>query len=350
MARTKITTQKTKETFEVRRQRLDYTFEEFTEEEYRFSIHSCFLHFIVSQEERGNAEATIDYYKRFYKKFSSFVETLGGVENVPITALVKIPAFQLWFVKSMGEVSIQTVNNYLRAYRAFGKFCEEEGYIDGFKCPIKEVEPPIKQVYTDEEIAKLLVKPKIENFEQYRNYIIVVLMLATGARSNTLLNIKISDVNLYDGTVVFNTTKAHKTVVIPIEKKALKEIKTYINYWGDCSVNGYLFFNSYGEQLTRGGLTCAIRNYNKRRGVEKTSLHLFRHTFVKRWLTNGGDMFILQKILTHSELEMVKRYANIYDVDMTLAVDRFSVMAQTRVRSGQTVRTTKRNQVSADYC
>ena len=53
------------------------------------------------------------------------------------------------------------------------------------------------------------------------------------------------------------------------------------------------------------------------RGVSKTSAHLYRHTFAKRWILNGGDIFRLQKLLGHSNLDIVKEYVNMFGRDLT---------------------------------
>lgn len=343
MSRKVLTTKKARETFEAKSQKLEAKYQEFTQKDYEFTIEDAFITFMMYQREKGSAKATLDYYNRFYKKFSSFVDMMGGVKETPISVLTTMNGIQGLFMASLGDVNIQTTNNYLRAYRSFGNYCEEQGYIEGFECRIKEVEPSVKNVYTEEEIKRLLVKPDKDNYEEYRNFVIINLLLSSGARSNTILNIKINDVNIEEGTVIFNTTKANKTAVIPIEKKALRIIKEYICYWGYASKEGYLFFNRYGEQLTRGGLCKAIAGYNKSRKVDKTSIHLFRHTFAKRWITSGGDIFTLQKILTHSELDMVKKYLNLYSGDLVSAVNKHSVMAQTRTRSGETIKTFYRN-------
>jgi integrase/recombinase XerD len=63
-------------------------------------------------------------------------------------------------------------------------------------------------------------------------------------------------------------------------------------------------------------LKLAIGKYNQKRGVNKTSVHLFRHTFAKNWITNGGDIFRLQKILGHSSIEMVKEYVEMFSDDL----------------------------------
>ena len=160
------------------------------------SIRHAYLTFRITQENRGNSKATLDFYDRFYKRLKNCLDmfdTDGSSDDLPVNWLEQEIAQRL-FVKSLGDVNQQTINSYLRGYRAFGNFCEEQGFIIGFDCPIKEVEPPAKQVYSDKELQKLLIKPSLEDFEQFRNYTIISLILATGARANTILNIKISDV------------------------------------------------------------------------------------------------------------------------------------------------------------
>ena len=56
--------------------------------------------------------------------------------------------------------------------------------------------------------------------------------------------------------------------------------------------------------------------YHKKRGVEKTSAHAYRHTFAKLWILNGGDIFRLQKILGHSSIEMVRNYVEMFSEDL----------------------------------
>ena len=66
-----------------------------------------------------------------------------------------------------------------------------------------------------------------------------------------------------------------------------------------------------------------------RRSVQKTSIHLFRHTFARKYLIDcGGDAFTLQKLLGHSTLAITKHYCAIYDADLTKNYDNFSPLAQ----------------------
>ena len=304
--------------------------------------------FLLYQMEKGNSKQTIAFYERFFVKFYKFLESIGQGGDSSVSWLT-LDGIQLMFSKGMGNVNQQTINSYLRGFRAFGNYCEEAGLIEGFYCPIKEVEPPAKQVYTNSELKKLLVKPDIRDFNSFRDFTIICLILATGARTNTILNIKIKDVELEEGYITYNTTKAHKVVRLGLDRKSKSILTEYISYWrnindGDIVEDDYLFSNIYGEQLTRSGLSSAIARYNKEHGVEKTSIHLFRHTFAKNWITSGGDIITLSRVLTHSELDMVKRYANLYGQDVKAEIEEHSTLSQLRTHSGETLTTKKRKE------
>jgi len=51
---------------------------------------------------------------------------------------------------------------------------------------------------------------------------------------------------------------------------------------------------------------------------------LFRHTFAKKWILSGGDIFRLQKLLGHSSLEIVKEYVNIFGADLKAQYDAYN--------------------------
>lgn len=312
------------------------------------TIETVWLRFNMYQLSNGNSKATVDFYKRFYKKLEAFCESTfgenGGIKNCPINML-KDDVIRYAFIRSLGDVNIQTVNSYLRGYRALGNFAVKEGYLDSFRCPIKEVAPEVKEVYTETDLKKLLVKPPVEDFEVFRTFTIINLLLSTGARTNTIINLRIKDVDLDEGYINFNTTKAHKVVRIGLHKRALLSLREYIHYWrsgGDTEETDFLFCNIYGEPLTRHGLYKAIERYNKTHGVDKTGIHLFRHTFAKMWITDGGDIISLAQVLTHSELDMVKRYANLYGTDIKEKIVEHSPLSQIRTNSGDTLKTQKK--------
>ena len=104
----------------------------------------------------------------------------------------------------------------------------------------------------------------------------------------------------------------------------------------DGEPDDFLFCTEHGTQLTENALRCSIVDYNTRRGVEKTSIHLFRHTFARKYLVDcGGNAFTLQKLLGHSTLDMTKHYCAIFDADIARDFDSYSPLAQIKTSSSK---------------
>ena len=89
-----------------------------------------------------------------------------------------------------------------------------------------------------------------------------------------------------------------------------------------------MWISSFENPLTINSLEFSIRQYNRSRGVEKTSIHLFRHTFAKMYIQAGGDPFRLQKLLNHKDLTMTRRYVNLYSNDLSLDYDKLNPLEQ----------------------
>jgi hypothetical protein len=63
-----------------------------------------------------------------------------------------------------------------------------------------------------------------------------------------------------------------------------------------------------GEGLTYWGLNEVIRRRAKAAKVKKPGLHDFRRAFALNFLRNGGDIFTLQSLMGHADLQVLRRY------------------------------------------
>jgi len=63
------------------------------------------------------------------------------------------------------------------------------------------------------------------------------------------------------------------------------------------------------DALTTSGLLSILRRLARRAGVEeRVHTHLFRHTFARCWVINGGDLESLRLALGHSRLDTTRIY------------------------------------------
>jgi integrase/recombinase XerD len=259
---------------------------------------------------------------------------IGGAQSISVFENKDIEKKYKDFLLSVEEVSDTTVNTYFRDYRVILYWMMANKYIKERKIEVKSQMPGVKDVYTETEINKLLKKPKEGcSFVEYRTWVIIHHLLATGNRISTICSIELADINWDEEMFVVKKQKNHKISYLPIEKAYFKVLKEYVYEWltdenGEY-ISKYLFPSAYvesSEKMGRNTMGKSIAAYNKSRGVDKTSTHLFRHTFAKHWVMSGKDLHSLQKMLGHSTLEMVTHYANLYDTDLKKKVEESSIL------------------------
>lgn len=282
-------------------------------------IKNFFDRFIVSCTARGLSEATVRTYRGHLKIFLSYLDTSTPFSELSASDFEKA----IVDMRNSGT-SHNTIASYMRSVRAFINWGNSEGYCR-LTIPSYAPTESVKDTYTDDELKQLIKKPDSKcSFCEYRNWIIVQFLLNCGCRAATIRNIKNKDVDFESKQVVFRHTKAKKVQVIPLSTTMVTNLKKYMSI-RQGEPDDYLFCTETGEMLTSDGLAIAIQRYNKSRGVTKTSIHMFRHTFARKYLIDcGGNALTLQKLLGHSTLEMTKHYCNIFDADIAKGFDNIS--------------------------
>ena len=121
------------------------------------------------------------------------------------------------------------------------------------------------------------------NFSVYRCWVLRNFLLGTGQRLSTVSNIKIHDIDFDNNCIVLTKTKNRIQLIIPLSYTLSSVLTEYLKY-RQGEAGDYLFCNQYGGKLTKSGMESAVRRYNLSRGVSRTSIHVYRHTFAKEWI------------------------------------------------------------------
>lgn len=288
------------------------------------TIEETFADFIVSRKTKGLAEKTLQSYQSQFQAVARHIDV-----KMDIATLQKADLDEMIISMRGASLSPNSINSYTRTLKSFFSWCNEQG-ITRLNIPLYKAEETVKETYSDLELAALLKKPDIRKatFAEYRDWVIINFLLNCGSRAATIRAIQIRDVDLDAGMVFYRHTKNRKAQVIPLCSAMVAILREYLRHRGGEAAD-YLFCTETGSQLTENGLRQSIARYNTRRGVRKTSIHLFRHTFARKYLIDcGGDAFTLQKLLGHSTLAMTKHYCAIFDADLTKNYDNFSPLAQ----------------------
>lgn len=253
---------------------------------------------------------TIEYYTEDLRYFQRTTE---------VTYLDEIndKLYEDFILHEMDKGNKMTaVNCRTRGLRVFLRFCAKREYMEPVTIPMMKVDETFKDPYTDDELQKLLKRPTTtESFVEWRCWAAVNTFLATGIRASTLVNLKIGDLDFENDTIHLSKLKNRKQQMVPMSQSLKAALNIYLKLW-DWDNDDYLFPTNDGKQMPVTCMGGSIRRYNISRGVTKTSLHLFRHTFAKNYILAGGGMAQLQAILGHSTLDMTRKYVNLYGKDI----------------------------------
>ena len=282
-----------------------------------------FSSFITAQTAKGVADITIRNYHNNLHNISKYLDI-----DMPFADLTKRHLDEMIVEMRRAGLAHNTITTYARIVRTFLNWSNRQG-LTTVTLPNMKDKETVKETYTDDELALLLKKPAANcDFTEYRNWVIINFLMNSGCRAATVRNIQNRDVDLDTKQIILRHTKNGKIQVIPLCSVMVSILRDYMTIRGGDATE-YLFCTQYGEMLTENALRLAVARYNQSRGVQKTSTHLYRHTFARKYLVDcGGDAFMLQKLLGHSTLKMTKHYCAIYDADIAKNFDRFSPLAQ----------------------
>lgn len=266
--------------------------------------------FLEDKRLEGCRDITLKHYQNSIHVFLLYFDKdmlMEDIENYTV---------QLFFSRLQERnISERTVHTYMRSLRTVLYFFMDQGWMDSFRIKMPKVTKTLKEIYTDEELKLLLRKPNVRkcSFAEYRDWAVINYIMGTGQRLSTVINIQNGDIDLDNGMVYLRHMKNRKQVVLPLTESLVRVLREYVKI-REGGKDDYLFCTVHGKQLTSSALISSIRHYNQNRGVEKTSIHLLRHTFAVKWIRESGDIAKLQRMLTHSDLSTTQLYLDlVYD-------------------------------------
>ena len=212
-----------------------------------------------------------------------------------------------------------TVATYCRSVRAFIYWLQENEYTDVFPVKIPKYQKKVKRCYTDEELKTLLEKPNRNCSEvQYQTWVYINLLISTGLRLSSSLDILVKDIDFKNNVVYVDTIKNNQGLALSLNDDVIKILKKYIQLFR-LSADDYLFCKGDNTRMANHTMQCNVASYNRSHGVEKTSIHLFRHTFAKNFYIQTKDVYTLCQVLGHSNISVTEGYLK--DLGVSLFAD-----------------------------
>lgn len=184
-----------------------------------------------------------------------------------------------------------------------------------FKCDIK-VENERDRYMTAEEINSYFLEIKRISREQPKHkniYLISLLALSTAARQNTVLSIKIGDIDLENNIIKLKNFKKERSFSYKISTE--KEREEIIKIIDNRPPEEYLFINYTKENPYRyPRIMKEVLNYTvnyKKNFTDWLTLKEFRNTTASHLAIKGTPLPHISQVLDHKNLNATKRYARL---------------------------------------
>jgi len=271
-----------------------------------------FLSYIKSV--KNLSPETVRSYRQDVQKFLTFLAEEGLREE----EVDKQTARSFLAYLSRAELSVATVNRILSALRSYYAF--QVRYHNRENNPFETV----KSLKKDKHLPDFLFKEEIEtlvdlpdgSFTGSRDRLLLELLYSTGCRISEAVAINVSAINMKE-RIIRVRGKGNKERFVFLGEKAFRALHDYLSLrrqhlktdTGDANA---LFLNHHGHRLTSRGAAFILKKYNDRLSSgKKISPHTFRHTFATHVLDAGADIRVVQELLGHASLSTTQVYTHL---------------------------------------
>jgi len=191
----------------------------------------------------------------------------------------------------------------------------------------------LPKILNAEEIEKVLAYWNTRYFSQYRNKVLMRLILNTGLRISEVINLKWDHINLTSGKINVIEGKGEKDRVLWMNNDIRESLIRYRERqegvlvgkgYSPCAIK-YIFTSFSNKKLSPGNLRKSFYKCSNESIDRQVSPHQYRHTYATRLLSKSKNLRIVQKSLGHSDLSTTQIYTHIVDDEMESTLKNFNI-------------------------
>ena len=265
--------------------------------------------------EKGLSKNTRLSYERDLRHYLGFLKTCK-VTSVKDVTRREIMDFLL--AERDRGLEPASVGRALVAIRMFHRFLLEEGQVrenvtDALESP--KLWKHLPEVLSAAEVEQLLKAPDSRRLPGLRDLALLELLYASGLRASEASSLKVSQLDLENGTLRV-IGKGSKERVVPVGRKAREVLHRYLKRtrteWVKGEALDTLFVSHLGKPLSRQSVWAVLKKHAKSSGIRKKIYpHILRHSFATHLLEGGADLRVVQELLGHADIVTTQIYTHV---------------------------------------
>jgi integrase/recombinase XerD len=271
--------------------------------------------FLRAKQAEQVSKNTIHFYGANLKVFLAWCDSQYVKQVEEITA-DHLRMFLLW-LKEEGHNG-GGVHGFYRTLRTFLRWYAVEVEPEGWRNPCEKVKAPR---LADESLPAI----SLEDVEKLyraasgnmasRDKAVVLVLADSGLRAAEFLALNIDSVDGFTGEIRVKHGKGNKSRTVFIGKRTRRALRSWLKQ----NTGAALFTSDEGSRLTYSGLRQIIRRLSVKADIPYPPIHSFRRCFAINFLRSGGDLLSLQRLLGHSGLSLLGKYARQNTDDLAAA-------------------------------
>ncbi|WP_337102305.1 tyrosine-type recombinase/integrase [Paenibacillus sp. YIM B09110] len=189
-----------------------------------------------------------------------------------------------------------------------------------------------KETFSDDDVRRLLATPNTETYAGFRDRTLMMTLADCGLRINEAVQLTTEFLDIKGRCLNLPAwmNKNRKPRVVPISAECARELLALVTENRRYFDTDHIFVANYGEPLKADHFRKRLKQHALKAGVDKELAHphQFRSYFITTFLLNGGDLFTLQRIVAHANIETTRGYAKVNDGHAAQQHAQFSPLAR----------------------
>ena len=272
--------------------------------------------------------------KDYIQEFETYLLLEKGLsENTTINYIRDLQQFFTYMKKDIGEIEEQDIIHYLKylnehyattsivrkmvTLRQFFLYLKKNKMIE--HNIMANIDMPKSQKHLPQTVSLESVTKVLHTIDQSspagkRDYLMLLLSVASGVRVSELIHLTTNDFN-FKAKRIRVVGKGNKERLVPLDAKTCDLLEDYIHHERqvyDKLGNKEIFLNHFGKMISREEFYNILQKYACEAGIsEHLSPHKLRHTFATTLLDGDADLRSIQELLGHSDIATTTIYTHV---------------------------------------